>query len=321
MLTFLKAALLDVATSLGLRHEPPSVTLFVMDGPNAGTVQKLAPAAYRVGSGLEADIVLADDALAPVHALIDFADGRVRIEPLAGSVTIPARPSAIEPGGAITLPLPVEMSLGASRIVLRVPVEEAVRKTRLRRTAAAAGLATILGGLSGIAMSSGGGQLAALPGPGVAAMQQATQMMTPAPVAPRQETPQQALQVRISGAGLAGVTLTTKDSHIVASGRLSAAEMVQWREIQAWFDRTFASSVVLSSEVTTGRSSSAPELVIQAVWTGENPYVVTHTGSKYFQGADLGGGWAVESIRPDAVTLRSRSGEVFVMGLTDPGKP
>jgi len=57
------------------------------------------------------------------------------------------------------------------------------------------------------------------------------------------------------------------------------------------------------------------------VWTGDNPYLITHTGSKYFEGADLGGGWSVEKIRSDAVTLRSRTGQSFVMVLTDPAKP
>ncbi|MGO4127980.1 FHA domain-containing protein, partial [Inquilinus sp. YAF38] len=84
--------------------QSPSVTLFVLEGPNAGTVQKLAPAAYRVGSGLESDIVLADEALAPVHALIDIGRHRVRIEPLAGAVVVPGRTGMTEPGGVLTLP-------------------------------------------------------------------------------------------------------------------------------------------------------------------------------------------------------------------------
>ena len=142
-----------------------------------------------------------------------------------------------------------------------------------------------------------------------------------APVVPRQQTPQEALQDRIDAAHLEGVTLSAKGSRIVASGRLSAADMAQWREIQAWFDRTFAASALLSSEVATGAGSGAPEIVIQAVWTGDNPYLITHTGSKYFEGADLGGGWSVDKIRADAVTLRSRAGQTFVMALTDPAKP
>jgi hypothetical protein len=304
--------------------QSPTVTLFVLEGPNAGTVQKLAPAAYRVGSGLDSDIVLADETLAPVHALIDIGRHRVRIEPLAGAVAVPGRAGMTEPGGVLTLPLPAELTLGSSRIVLRSPVEATVGGSRLRAVTVTIALLVILGGLSGIALSSGGsGSDAPTASQAVApeAGKPVVQTAALAPVVPRQQTPQEALQDRIDAAHLEGVTLSAKGSRIVASGRLSAADMAQWREIQAWFDRTFAASALLSSEVATGAGSGAPEIVIQAVWTGDNPYLITHTGSKYFEGADLGGGWSVDKIRADAVTLRSRAGQTFVMALTDPAKP
>jgi hypothetical protein len=304
-------------------QQPHSVTLFVLEGPNAGTVQKLAPAAYRVGSGLDSDIVLADETLAPVHALIDIGRHRVRVEPLAGAVAVPGRAGTTEPGGALTLPLPAELTLGSSRIVLRSPVEATAGGPHLRAVTVTIALLVILGGLSGIALSSGGGSDA--PAAGQAAAPEAgkpvVQTAALAPVVPRQQTPQEALQDRMDAAHLQGVTLSVKGSRIVASGRLSPDDMAQWREIQAWFDRTFASSALLSSEVATGAGSGAPELVIQAVWTGDNPYLITHTGSKYFEGADLGGGWSVDRIRADAVTLRSRAGQTFVMVLADPAKP
>ena len=306
--------------------QSPSVTLFVVEGPNAGTVQKLTPAAYRVGSALDSDIVLADEALAPVHALIDIGRSRVRVEPLAGAVTVPGRAGTTEPGGAVTLPLPAELTLGSSRIVLRSPVEASVGGPRFRAVTVTAALLVILGGLSGIALSSGGsGEGSEGRAPEQAAMADAgkpvAQTAMLAPVVPRQQTPQEELQSRIDAAHLDSVTLTAKGSRIVATGRLSAEEMAQWREIQAWFDRTFASSALLASEVATGAASGAPEIVIQAVWTGDNPYLITHTGSKYFEGADLGGGWSVDKIRSDAVTLRSRTGQSFVMVLTDPARP
>jgi len=327
MLSKFKASLPDSSRPGPLQRlfpQPPSVTLFVLDGPNAGTVQKLAASAYRVGSGLDSDIVLADQALAPVHALIDIGRHGVRVEPLAGGVTVSGRAGAVEPGSAVTLPLPAELILGSSRIVLRSPVETKLGGPRLRAVAVTIALLVILGGLSGIAVSSGGsdaGMGAPAMAPASGAAKPAVQTAVLAPVVPRQQTPQEALQDRIDAAHLDGVTLATNGSRIVASGRLSAADMAQWREIQAWFDRTFASSALLASEVVTGAGSGAPELVIQAVWTGDNPYLITHTGSKYFEGADLGGGWSVDKIRSDAVTLRSRSGQTFTMVLTDPAKP
>ncbi|MGK9168732.1 hypothetical protein KXR53_20630 [Inquilinus limosus] len=326
MLSKFKALLSDGPLQGAIQRffpQSPSVTLFVLEGPNAGTVQKLAPAPYRVGSGLDSDIVLADATLAPVHALIDIGRQRVRVEPLAGAVVVPGRAGTMEPGGAVTLPLPAELTLGASRIVLRSPVEATVGGPRLRAITVTVALLVILGGLSGIALSSGGGSDRPAAGPTATpeAGKPAVQTAALAPVVPRQQTPREALQARIDAAHLDGVTLTTKGSRIVASGRLSPADMAQWREIQAWFDRTFAASALLASEVATGASSGAPEIVIQAVWTGDNPYLITHTGSKYFEGADLGGGWSVDRIQADAVTLRSRSGQTFVMVLTDPAKP
>ena len=322
----LGTALSEAATSLGFRRPPPSVTLFVVEGPNAGTAQKLGLATYRVGRGLDSDIVLADEALAPVHTLIDIDRRRVRIEPLAGPVSVPGRAEAVEPGTALSLTLPAELTLGSSRIVLRSPVEVGGRVPRLHAIAAVAALMVALGGLSGIALSSGSSHTdsddrVVAPADAASAEKRVVQTAALTPVVPRQQTPAEALQARIDSAHLAGLTLAVNDSRIVATGRLSAADMVQWREIQAWFDRTFAASAQLASEVATGQSSGAPEIVIQAVWTGANPYLITHTGSKYFEGADLGGGWSVATIRADAVTLRSRSGQSFVMALTDPAKP
>ncbi|HMG50537.1 MAG TPA: FHA domain-containing protein [Inquilinus sp.] len=322
----LGTALSEAATSLGFRRPPPSVTLFVVEGPNAGTAQKLGLATYRVGRGLDSDIVLADEALAPVHTLIDIDRRRVRIEPLAGPVSVPGRADPVEPGSALSLALPAELTLGSSRIVLRSPVEVGGRVPRLHAIAAVAALMVALGGLSGIALSSGSSHTdsddrVVAPADAASAEKRVVQTAALTPVVPRQQTPAEALQARIDSAHLAGLTLAVNDSRIVASGRLSAVDMVQWREIQAWFDRTFAASAQLASEVATGQSSGAPEIVIQAVWTGANPYLITHTGSKYFEGADLGGGWSVATIRADAVTLRSRSGQSFVMALTDPAKP
>lgn len=321
MLSKLKTGLSGAATALGLGRGASTVTLFVVEGPNAGTAQKLAAATYRLGSGLDCDIVLADAALAPVHTLIEVDRRRVRVEPLAGAVMVPGRDGAVEPGDALTLPLPAELILGGTRLVLRAPVEIGGGVTRFQALAAAALLMAVLGGLSGIAFSSG--EPAVEPAMPAAARPEKPVVQTAAlaPVVPHQETPEAALRARIDQAHIDGIALTASGNRIVAAGRLSAEEMARWRDIQAWFDRTFAGSSLLSSEVGAGPVSEAPEVVIQAVWTGANPYLITHTGSKYFEGADLGGGWSVETIRPDAVTLRSRSGQTFVMSLTDPAKP
>ncbi|WP_342234464.1 SctD/MshK family protein [Inquilinus sp. OTU3971] len=304
----------------------PEVTLFVIEGPNAGTVQKLALAAHRVGSGLDSDIVLADRALASVHTLIDLRQRSVRIEPLAGDVTTPGYIEAVKPGDSLTLPLPAELVLGASRVLLRRAKEIDGNRGHLRQVAVILLAMVVLGGLLGILLSPSRperidtmSQTAAIASRSGVETPVASRAMSTSVAAP-EDSPQEILQARIEQAGLYGVTLHSKGDRIIASGRLSPSDMVRWREVQAWFDRTFASSALLASEVATGMAASAPEIIIQAVWTGDSPYLITHTGSKYFEGADLGGGWSVDTIRADAVTLRSRAGQAMTLTLTEPAK-
>lgn len=77
------------------------LVLRVLAGPNAGAEVRLAPGDWLVGTGAEADILLAEPALAPAHLRLSVAEAGVQATALAPGVGVQGRP--LEPGGAVPI--------------------------------------------------------------------------------------------------------------------------------------------------------------------------------------------------------------------------
>ncbi|HET8728832.1 MAG TPA: FHA domain-containing protein [Alphaproteobacteria bacterium] len=293
------------------------MTLFVQAGPNAGAVQRLSSGLYRVGSGLDADIVLADSSLAGVHALLDIGARKLRVEPLNGPVGL-TEGGPIEPGHERTVMLPAEIVLGETRLVVRAPYDPGKPAFEPRTAAAAAFLLFGLT-LSGFALSSGqhptepstdgaGQAPAGVQVAGIAGVKPPLQE-------PSLEDVAESLRRRLADGPLEGVAVRVEGDRIVAAGQVPAGSMGAWRGYQAWFDRTFAGSAILVSNVVPGTSAKRPELVIRAVWTGAVPYVIAGNDAKYFEGTELGDGWRIEQIDAAAVVFGHDTGQRFTMTL------
>lgn len=46
-----------------------------------------------------------------------------------------------------------------------------------------------------------------------------------------------------------------------------------------------------------------PKVSLQAVWLGEQPYVLTADGGRHHQGAFLDNGWTIRSITKEGITF------------------
>ncbi|QHC49091.1 hypothetical protein EKK97_04940 [Billgrantia tianxiuensis] len=88
----------------------------------------------------------------------------------------------------------------------------------------------------------------------------------------------------------------------------------EWRDVQHWFDQHYGSRQLLISEARPRLSVDSPALQFQAVWFGDNPYVVDARGERLYPGAPLQEGWVLAEIAEGRVTVR-RDGTEFSLTL------
>jgi type III secretion protein D len=95
--------------------EPSRFEIQIQSGLHAGAVETLPEGRHRIGSDIEADIVLVEDGIAPIHVAIGLSGRFARIEALSDGVTIDGRgPLAV--GGSADVPIPTAFAIGGTRI-------------------------------------------------------------------------------------------------------------------------------------------------------------------------------------------------------------
>ncbi|MFQ3786225.1 FHA domain-containing protein [Halomonas sp. A29] len=121
--------------------------------------------------------------------------------------------------------------------------------------------------------------------------------------------PGEALAQRLAEAGLNALQVRDSGSHLVVAGEFPPERYDEWRDVQHWFDQHYGGSQLLISEARPGLSPDAPAFQFQAVWFGENPYVVGPRGERLYPGAGLQEGWVLAEIADNRVTVRRGSDE------------
>lgn len=111
---------------------PNAPTLRVLSGLHAGASLPLGPGSHRIGGGPEADVLLCDDGVAPLHAEVEVEGDAVRLRALHAGLSLPADPSPPEGASAGGASLPP----GAPPRVLTLPAEFDLGPVRLRCDAA-----------------------------------------------------------------------------------------------------------------------------------------------------------------------------------------
>jgi len=113
----------------------------------------------------------------------------------------------------------------------------------------------------------------------------------------------QNLSKRLDAAKIQTLRVSTVDGRLVVSGALTKPQALEWAVIQKWFDQTYGSHIVLNANVTDVDGRANPRLQLQAIWYGDQPYIITAEGEHYYQGAILDNGWTVREIAADHLLL------------------
>jgi len=113
----------------------------------------------------------------------------------------------------------------------------------------------------------------------------------------------QYLRKRLVAAKIQTLQVNIIDDRLVVEGPLTKRQTPEWTAIRRQFDQTYGSRIVLTTNVTDAEVRANPKLLLQAIWYGDHPYIITAEGEHYYQGAILDNGWVVREIAEDHVLL------------------
>lgn len=95
------------------------------------------------------------------------------------------------------------------------------------------------------------------------------------------------------------------------SGALNGGGLQRWSEVNARFFERFPNHVIVRREMQAGDSMPVK---LQAVWAGENPYVILGDGQIYLEGSTLNNGWVLRTITPGEIVLEFNQ-QTYTMAL------
>lgn len=109
---------------------------------------------------------------------------------------------------------------------------------------------------------------------------------------------------------LAGrVTLRPTPDGVAAEGVLGDADLAAWRQLLAQFRARYGTEVVVNTAFVP-RPQDLP-FGVRAAVAGPGGFVMTGDGRRVMRGGDLGGGYVLEAVGGDEITIR-RGEQVFV---------
>ncbi|MGE7991674.1 SctD/MshK family protein [Pseudomonas sp. NPDC089554] len=298
--------------SIGGHTAPARPVLSITEGLHQGGRIVLEGARHVLGSSADDDFILTDPGIAPGHLALRLDDDKVAVEALAGEVQVEdrlGRSTLVPLGSGYRGQLPLRICLGEARLCLEPAPTRAAssqRPTGLARPH----LLLALGLMFICAFAFAFRGESELP-------QVNSVSVTPEPRAPQQATLADArswLEQQLLASGFSGVKVSESGGQLVASGRHEAAQKSRWVELRQAFDHRFGQQVMLHSQVTVHADVAKPRVYFQAVWFGENPYVVGEGGKRLYPDAPLSDGWVLERIDSNQVVL-ARGEERFTLTL------
>ena len=322
-------------------------TLIVETGLHAGTVQRLSPGIYTLGSELDANVVLSDPAISPLHLILEIDRHGLRLEPVHGSIRIEGESIALEPGGERYLALPLSFAIGDTKIKMTAPKDAVRAKRRVRAAAIVLGAALLAAvGLSGFGMLQSPDPRSPSNGQALAGLQ--SNADDEAPKGPRSREDVQAplkaglsqsadaasdnepaliektppldqdqaaaeLRSRLKTAALLDIEVSSQDDRILVQGVAAPDQMPAWQKERMWFDSEFGQAFMLVADVVVEDKKEPPKLAIEAVWLGDRAYLLAG-GRRFHEGSAIGDGWMVERIRTGEIVFR-RGDRTFSLTL------
>jgi hypothetical protein len=294
-------------------------------GLYSGTSQDLPAGTYVIGGGVEADVVLIGESLAPRHAIVVIDNDKARIEALADGVSL-AGYGALKVGHPVAVTLPFELSIAgvvmswtratrnANAALAAAHGSRLLSGGRLRSAAALSVAAVIIAAIASNLVAVGTGSagsfidslrppLAAVPAAsgGSARPERAAQLRAQ-PAGAIKEAAEE-LTREVEKAGLLNVTVEPSGGVVMARGSVEPGVAGQWQNVQQWFDQRFKGEVLLVNGVAVKAEKLPSSLAIEAVWRGPQSHLVIR-GQKYLEGAMLDDGWTIQHIEAERVVLK-----------------
>ncbi len=279
----------------------------VLEGSHAGAVLPLPAGKYRFGRSRDADVVLTDEGLAPMHFAIDLAKHGASVASMGGAVTLDGCGAASSKSSA-RLHFPFEVALDGVRLRVEGPEIKSWPQVALewyehceawvrqpRRAPVLAAIALIPIAIYGIGAAATGA-----PDPAAAQASAASAVRTPMPIAKAVET----LRGRAEQAGLLGqLEIARAGDAIAVRGALMPDQMAIWQRVRQDFDSAYGTGYAFDSQINTVNSMERPHLDLQAISVGARPYVITSSGERLAEGDRLTSGWTITKIERRQVIL------------------
>jgi hypothetical protein len=275
----------------------PNIGLAIEEGLHEGARLKLVSGSYRVGSASDCDIILHDDGVAGQHAVLRVVDGELRLEAVGGAIALdPERRRMLPAGSGVKPTLPATVWIGRARLTLTG--RSAARRIGINAAIAGSGLVVLVGIIAAYAMTSH-------PAPARPAMARDNADATVIARMTGGRVSDAAAQLRrtLAATGLSGIAVTASGERVLATGTIESGQAQAWSTAQQAFDAAHGGRLQLGSEVRVAQQEEGPKIALQAVWLGEQPYVLTADGGRHHQGAFLDNGWTIRSITKDGVTF------------------
>ena len=277
----------------------------VLEGSHAGAILTLPAGKYRFGRSHDADVVLTDEGLAPMHFAIDLAKHGASVASMGGAVTLDGCGAASSKSSA-RLHFPFEVALDGVRLRVEGPEVKSWQQMarewyergedwlrQPRRVPVLAAIALIPIAVYGIGAAATGA-----PDPAVA--QVSAPSVARMPIAEAVDT----LRGRAEQAGLLGqLEIARAGDAITVRGALMPDQMAAWQRVRQDFDAAHGTGYAFDSQINTVNSTERPQLDLQAISIGARPYVITSSGERLAEGDRLTSGWTIEKIERRQVIL------------------
>lgn len=286
----------------------------VLSGSHRGATMALAAGSYRFGQSLDADIVLQDSGIAPLHFNMDLTPEGASIACAGGAVTLDGVSKSRSKSSA-KLHYPFDILADDVRIRVDGPDSRNLKEKLLdwsdltawrekgeiwlrqyRRRPLIAALMVLAASVFAIGATA----------------TTSTRTQDPADFVVSAGTPHnastgdlaEALRREVAAQGLADLLKISASGEAVAvRGQLTAEQMQRWQDIRKNIDAAYGNSYTIDSQINTVAAADRPHLELQAIWAGPPANVITSAGDRLAEGDQLANGWKIEKIEASRVTL------------------
>ena len=319
------------------------LTMSIESGLYAGSSHAFVPGRYTIGSSVDADIVLMEADIEPLHLVIDASGAEIQVEALAGRTSIGPQQLVVA-GARQTVATPLRMNIGAVQLHFsraddpRQQSKGSMFGASLSRSRLLMGaglvsvvsIALMMHSLADVPISQTAGAIHADLKQTLMASTANPVEMLPADIAgeaaprgregglgipdPASDTVKaaaDAMRAEVERMGILNVLVEPGAGIVAATGTIDPKAAAQWQTVQRWFDETFEGDITLVNGVNIKAEKAPVSLSIEGVWRGTHPHLLIR-GQKYLEGAMLDGGWAIERIEPEKVLLR-REGKLVAV--------